>query len=305
VKKFIKEFEDKNLQIISQEKLIEYIKFCKINNNNKSIKFKTSHHHILPRSIFPEFVNLKEHSWNGSHLTYEDHYKAHSLLAESINHPSIIGAWWAMNFKDRDTKGIDGLTIIGAKRYSYLFQKSVQESSERNSKKVTCIDSEGNYLSVERDEFTHRDDLVGVTKGKLTVIDKETNRKIMITSEEYKNNKERYFFHKRGTKRKLQSIEKERKTKQTIQENGLTLAQNSARKGVETLKNTIMEDGRSAFEHMNEKRSKTLRGEGHPSYGKKSIYNKELNISKRVLPEDIEEFLNNGWVLGGKPLKVK
>ena len=36
--------------------------------------------------------------------------------------------------------------------------------------------------------------------------------------------------------------------------------------------------------------------------GKKSIYNKELNKVKFVFETDLNLYLNNGWVLGGKPL---
>lgn len=36
--------------------------------------------------------------------------------------------------------------------------------------------------------------------------------------------------------------------------------------------------------------------------GKKSIYNKELNKVKFVAEEDIQSYINNGWVIGGKPL---
>ena len=44
------------------------------------IKGKTEHHHILPKSIFPEYDNLVEHSWNGVHLTYKEHIICHKLL---------------------------------------------------------------------------------------------------------------------------------------------------------------------------------------------------------------------------------
>lgn len=37
-------------------------------------------HHILPRSIYPEFVNLKAHKWNGVLLTAREHFICHKLL---------------------------------------------------------------------------------------------------------------------------------------------------------------------------------------------------------------------------------
>lgn len=37
-------------------------------------------HHILPRSIYPEFINLKKYKWNGVLLTAREHFIAHKLL---------------------------------------------------------------------------------------------------------------------------------------------------------------------------------------------------------------------------------
>lgn len=37
-------------------------------------------HHILPRSVYPEFVNFKKYKWNGVLLTAREHFVAHKLL---------------------------------------------------------------------------------------------------------------------------------------------------------------------------------------------------------------------------------
>lgn len=37
-------------------------------------------HHILPKSVFPEYENLKEFTWNSSRLTRNRHIEAHKLL---------------------------------------------------------------------------------------------------------------------------------------------------------------------------------------------------------------------------------
>lgn len=37
-------------------------------------------HHILPKSIFPEYKNLKDNPWNGVLLTYREHILCHYLI---------------------------------------------------------------------------------------------------------------------------------------------------------------------------------------------------------------------------------
>lgn len=41
---------------------------------------ETEHHHILPRSIYPEYENLKENPWNGIYLTFREHLLCHWML---------------------------------------------------------------------------------------------------------------------------------------------------------------------------------------------------------------------------------
>ena len=69
----------------NKDKLEEYIDLCIDNNLHKKIKNKVDYHHILPKSLFRQYSNLNENLWNGSYLSYEFHYKAHSLLSVSID----------------------------------------------------------------------------------------------------------------------------------------------------------------------------------------------------------------------------
>jgi len=45
-------------------------------------KGKTELHHVLPKSLYPEFKNLKKHSWNEVHLTAREHFICHWLLTK-------------------------------------------------------------------------------------------------------------------------------------------------------------------------------------------------------------------------------
>lgn len=41
-------------------------------------------------------------------------------------------------------------------------------------------------------------------------------------------------------------------------------------------------------------------GENNPMYGARVMYNKELDLSRKIIKKDIEEFQKNGWVIGNK-----
>lgn len=70
-------FENKFPNIIVDE----YLNFVS-SHSVKRIVGATDHHHVLPKWAFPEFSNLSDHSWNGIHLLYSDHVKAHVILAK-------------------------------------------------------------------------------------------------------------------------------------------------------------------------------------------------------------------------------
>ena len=68
-----------------------YLLYCSIIYNartkkrekNKEIYFEN--HHILPRCMFPEYENLKEHTWNSVLLTPREHFICHYLLCKMVN----------------------------------------------------------------------------------------------------------------------------------------------------------------------------------------------------------------------------
>lgn len=97
--KILQEFIDpnKNTQIKSKEKLKEYIDFCLSNDLGHKIKGETELHHILPRSAFEGFENLRVNPWNGVHLSLYNHYLAHYLLTLCINNSSVSYAFSAMH----------------------------------------------------------------------------------------------------------------------------------------------------------------------------------------------------------------
>lgn len=56
------------------------------------------YHHVLPRSVFPEFVNLKTFPWNGVLLTPREHFICHILLTRMFDDPVLcFKMHWALH----------------------------------------------------------------------------------------------------------------------------------------------------------------------------------------------------------------
>ena len=122
--KFLEIFKNSNLKIINEDKLIEYINFCIDKNQKEKIKFKTDHHHILPKNedCFPEYINLNIHPWNGAHLLYKDHKTAHKLFVEAVDVKSQVIAFAMMK--------TDDYNIIKERHYRYMSDLMSTKSQE-------------------------------------------------------------------------------------------------------------------------------------------------------------------------------
>ncbi len=62
----------------------------------------TEYHHILPKSIWPKYANLRKYPLNGVNLTYREHFICHWLLTKMTKHKKK--AWAAMRFLMKNGK---------------------------------------------------------------------------------------------------------------------------------------------------------------------------------------------------------
>jgi len=106
---------------INESEMIVYVKFCKDNAISK-IKGETSHHHILPVSLFKQYSDLKLNAWNGVHLTYANHYKAHYLLTKAIDDFGQLSAFVKMNNCDIKNGKIEEKDLIPAEEFQNLME---------------------------------------------------------------------------------------------------------------------------------------------------------------------------------------
>jgi len=175
------EFKSHNLNIIDESKLIEYIDFCISHNQNNKIMYKTAHHHILPQAVklpFGNFSDLKSNPWNGVHLLHKDHYDAHFLLCQSIEHYSIVSSFYAMNNKDLKNKRLDKNDMVS---------EDVTELLLRDRTKLVTAEYllNGEYTSIAKEvgkkaSITKRKGFI--KDGNLTTIAKESGKKRTATN---------------------------------------------------------------------------------------------------------------------------
>ena len=185
------------LEIKSIDKIIEYVDFC-INNDTQKEKFKTSHHHILPKSKnlpFEKFKNLKENPWNGVHLSYQNHFTAHRILSEAIKHNSIYYAYFAMSKRDKKLKKTK---IDNEKIYAEFVEEHIKLMSENRKDFMYALNKETNKIE-KIDSITYKKNKEKyhhyLGNNSFYVIDINTNKMVIVTPEEYTENKEKYKHH--------------------------------------------------------------------------------------------------------------
>lgn len=125
------DFVNDKLALIFEENndlLLSYVDLITKNYNNPKIKGKTEAHHVLPKSIFPEY---KTDKWNIVNLSYYDHALAHYYLAKTSN-SKMCYAFHRMINSNTDRFNADELDEI-FKLYSSekeLFHRSMSKLSK-------------------------------------------------------------------------------------------------------------------------------------------------------------------------------
>ena len=116
--------------------LNEYINFVLENEVKESCDEYCEYHHILPRSIFPEYSKNEE---NIVLLIYENHMKAHELLFNAYNlrvYQRPLNYFYNLNLSDEKTR--DRISNADNewknKRSKYMSSLSTEEQSRRSKK---------------------------------------------------------------------------------------------------------------------------------------------------------------------------
>jgi hypothetical protein len=144
---------------ISENKLYmdRYIKFI---NHYESMQYTISgyfeYHHILPKSLFPEF---KISNFNLIKLPHRAHFIAHYLLAKATNNYKMISAFNGMCNQNKQ-KHQRSLSVL------YAAAKKMFSESQRGSSNIGY--------------------------GMVSAWDKQLNTRVRVTKEQFYSNKEIY-----------------------------------------------------------------------------------------------------------------
>jgi len=171
-----------DIKATSIDKLITYLKFCRNNNTGNRIKGVTALHHILPKSIFPQYSNLKIHDWNGVHLSYYDHYYAHWLLTEATDVYSFYYAFYAMHNKDVKNGRLLESELISKIQYNLIMENKKRLHKERlysiRKDKNGVITTGAEQLSIKNK--ANRNKIVILEDGSESTVAKENGKEHSI-----------------------------------------------------------------------------------------------------------------------------
>ena len=81
-------YEKTNNKILHNKYSKWYFDIVKNARNLNRIKSKHTYyelHHILPKSVFPDYSSLKTNEWNGVLLTPKEHFICHYLLTKMFD----------------------------------------------------------------------------------------------------------------------------------------------------------------------------------------------------------------------------
>lgn len=84
---------EKFTKVKDERWLKRYLRFIEIFSLEDEIAKESHNHHILPRSIYPEYSNLKTNVWNKAVLKTRAHLIAHYILAKALGG----NMWFAYN----------------------------------------------------------------------------------------------------------------------------------------------------------------------------------------------------------------
>jgi hypothetical protein len=146
---------------LDRKKNIHFIKkYIKFIESRKTIHIPhTTHlHHILPKAkdMFPQYKNLKEHTWNGIHLNPREHFIAHWMLSKAFPGSSQGIAFYNManvlgfkNSKEYEKVKRQHISEMALKLYSEERNKKISSALRGKPKSLDHIKSLTGHLVTE------------------------------------------------------------------------------------------------------------------------------------------------------------
>lgn len=170
-----------NLKKISNDynKIKKYLDFIK-DHKLKGYPKNSERHHILPKSVFPDYNKYPE---NFAALSIVDHYICHSMLADMSEEQSLIFAWNTMNSKTSELKKINLSKSLKTEEYEKLKLKAKEKIRDAN-KGWTVITVKGKNIRIRTKDYDREKHKTPFNE-KMYVTIKSTNEKKWIKTSDY------------------------------------------------------------------------------------------------------------------------
>lgn len=260
---------DENINIHYLSRYLNIIK-CIYDKGQRNLAYKEEHH-IIPMSIDSRY-NSKEYIIS---LTAREHYIIHMILAKSFTNKlryKMEHAFVMMTFQkdlyNRDYKVTSRIyekcKQLNSKRMKYIMNTNeMKEKVSKRQKKLIQDRFNGNT-------FFNSTGLPPHNKGKISITNGKINRYV---------------------------------SEDEIIEDGWYIGNTQRQKGEEWKQNLkdawkVNKSNRVGKNHPMYGRGDLLKGKKNGRYGKPLKYINNGIINKMVSPEVVDEYLNNGWVLG-------
>jgi hypothetical protein len=306
--------------------LERYLKFIEIFKRDGIYKNQTHNHHILPRSLYPEFEDFNKNPWNKAILTYREHLIAHYMLAKALEG----NMWFAYN----------NMNAYGERLNSILYEKAMIRISKEQSKRQKewlknnehpkgmlgkkhtkdALEKMSNWSSQNYEE-RYGVEKSNEIKDKLSRYERtpEHNKKIsiakmghIVTDEQRKKQSntirrkilsgERTFSVSEEHSEKISNTLKEKYKTEEHHTKGKTYEEIMGKEKAGKLRKNKSENNPSKRQEVKDKISKANKGKPKSDEHKKKIselvWMNNGTKNKRSKPNEIEKWLLEGWKLG-------
>jgi hypothetical protein len=127
-----------------------------LNQNRKKFKITSKNyryfeiHHILPRSIFPQYKSLKENQWNKVLLTAKEHFVCHLLLPKFVTNDihkfKMVHALYAMTKQNNNQQQRNNSKMYEYAKKAMIAIRNDKDASKEWRKKLSLASKKSNHM---------------------------------------------------------------------------------------------------------------------------------------------------------------
>lgn len=271
-------------------------------------------HHILPKSLFPQFRLKKDAPWNQKRISARAHYICHWMLWKAFpeNRDMMLSFWIMLSCKSRDRD-----YSVGSISYDILrteFSEYMRSKDHTHLDNTVCVWKDNSWFRIPSDEYENNKDLyIHPTKGMVVARPVDGSSSYVLISKEvyYRGG---YVTAQEGKKRTNETKEKmKEKWSHRISQGdyihprlGKIVSEETRKKISDSLKGKsyITEEGRNKISetHRGRKDSEETRKKKSDSAKKNHVSVRPWERKNKILKPSDKLFYV--WILADKLKKI-